>query len=67
MTWADFYLVCFVAGFFLSVMMFLGGWPAFPHFHIHHARLARSRLLDMALQGGAHGAGMARHGFRLSI
>lgn len=25
MTWADFYLVCFVVGFFLSVVMFLAG------------------------------------------
>ena len=25
MTWADFYLVCFIAGFFLSVIVFLAG------------------------------------------
>ena len=25
MTWADFYLVCFVVGFFLSLLMLLGG------------------------------------------
>ena len=37
MTWADFYLVCFFVGFFLSVLMFLAGGPHFrlPHFHIH--------------------------------
>jgi membrane protein implicated in regulation of membrane protease activity len=36
MTWADFYLVCFIAGFFLSVIMFLAGGLHFhmPHFHI---------------------------------
>ena len=36
MTWADFYLVCFVVGFFLSVIMFLmGGLHLnFPHFHL---------------------------------
>jgi len=36
MTWADFYLVCFVVGFFLSVVMFLAGGLHFhmPHFHI---------------------------------
>jgi len=38
MTWADFYLVCFVVGFFLSALLFLaGGGLHFhtPHFHIH--------------------------------
>jgi len=36
MTWADFYLVCFVVGFFLSVAMFLAGGLRlhFPHFHV---------------------------------
>ena len=34
MTWADFYLVCFVAGFFLSVLMFLAGGARL-HLHIH--------------------------------
>src|SRR5436190_18074866 len=37
MTWADFYLVCFVVGFFLSLMMFLAGGLNlnFPHFLVH--------------------------------
>ena len=37
MTWADFYLVCFVVGFFLSALMFLGGGLHlhFPHVHFH--------------------------------
>ncbi len=37
MTWADFYLVCFVVGFFLSLMMFLAGGVHLhiPHFHGH--------------------------------
>jgi membrane protein implicated in regulation of membrane protease activity len=37
MTWADFYLVCFVVGFFLSLLMFLGGGLHLhvPHFHFH--------------------------------
>jgi membrane protein implicated in regulation of membrane protease activity len=37
MTWADFYLVCFVVGFFLSLLMFLAGGLHihFPHFHVH--------------------------------
>lgn len=46
MTWADFYLVCFVVGFFLSFVLFLAGGLHFhiPHFHIH-----------------AHGAGGSGH------
>jgi membrane protein implicated in regulation of membrane protease activity len=37
MSWADFYLVCFVVGFFLSVVIFLTGGLRlhFPHFHAH--------------------------------
>jgi len=37
MTWADFYLVCFVVGFFLSLLMFLagGGRLHLPHSHVH--------------------------------
>lgn len=35
MTWADFYFVCFVVGFFLSVVMFVAGGMRFPHVHIH--------------------------------
>ena len=35
MTWADFYLVCFVVGLFLSVVMFLAGGAHFPHVHVH--------------------------------
>lgn len=34
MTWADFYLVCFVVGFFLSLLMFLAGGARL-HLHIH--------------------------------
>src|SRR6058998_1206435 len=37
MTLADFYLVCFVVGFFLSLLMFLAGGMHLhiPHFHAH--------------------------------
>ena len=37
MSWADFYLVCFVVGFFLSLLMFLAGGMHLhiPHFHGH--------------------------------
>ncbi len=34
MTWADFYLVCFVVGLFLSVVMFLAGGLHLPHVHV---------------------------------
>ncbi len=47
MSWADFYLVCFVVGFFLSLVMFLGGGmhlhvPAFP-FSLAGGALPRRR------------------------
>lgn len=35
MTWDDFYLVCFVVGFFLSIVMCLAGGFRVPHMHIH--------------------------------
>ena len=34
MTWADFYLVCFVVGLFLTVVMFFAGAAHLPHLHI---------------------------------
>ena len=46
MTWADFYLICFVVGFTLSLLSFVGGglrWhlhlPHFPHAHSGGSRL----------------------------
>jgi membrane protein implicated in regulation of membrane protease activity len=35
MTWAMFYLVCFLVGVTLSVLSFLGGSFHLPHFHVH--------------------------------
>jgi len=35
MTWAMFYLVCFLIGVTLSVLSFLGGSFHLPHFHVH--------------------------------
>jgi membrane protein implicated in regulation of membrane protease activity len=35
MTWSDFYLTCFVAGFILSLISFLGGAFHLPHVHVH--------------------------------
>jgi membrane protein implicated in regulation of membrane protease activity len=37
MTWSDFYLTCFVAGFVLSLVSFLGGSFHLPH--VHHIHL----------------------------
>ena len=53
MTWADFYLVCFVVGFFLSALMFLGGGLHlhFPHVHFH-------------AHGHIHGHAASAHGGR---
>lgn len=50
MTWADFYLVCFVVGFFLSVVIFLVGGAQLhlPHFHVNLP--------------GIHGHGGVAHG-----
>jgi membrane protein implicated in regulation of membrane protease activity len=62
MTWADFYLVCFVVGFFLSVLMFLGGGLHLhiPHFHFHtpatHIHLAGHAPSPNGASGGAHGS-----------
>lgn len=57
MTWSDFYLVCFVVGFFLSLLMFLagGGRLHLPHLHLHLP--------------GLHGHGAAPHvgGMRASL
>jgi membrane protein implicated in regulation of membrane protease activity len=38
MMWSDFFLICFVAGFVLSLVSFLGGSFHLPHVHphIHH-------------------------------
>ncbi len=61
MTWADFYLVCFVVGFFLSLVMFLGGGMHLhvPHFHFHTPAVH--------FHGGAHaGHGAGSHGTQIS-
>ncbi|HZM09020.1 MAG TPA: hypothetical protein VFC15_02290 [Candidatus Limnocylindrales bacterium] len=48
MTWAMFYLVCFLVGVTLSVLSFFGGSFHLPHFHLHvpHVHVPH---------GGAHG------------
>ena len=58
MTWADFYLVCFVVGFVLSVLLFLAGGAHLhlPHFHLHlggaHLHGAHSGGMKAGLRGG---------------
>jgi len=61
MTWADFYLVCFVVGFFLSLVMFLAGGSHLhvhiPHFHFHtpvaHVHVAHA---GPGMKAGGHSA-----------
>src|SRR5258707_567456 len=36
MTWSDFYLVCFLVGFCLSLISFLAGSFHMPHLHVPH-------------------------------
>ena len=61
MTWADFYLVCFVVGFFLSVVIFLTGGLRlnFPHLHFHVPGHAHAGHV-------AHGHAPAHHGGQIS-
>ncbi|MBV9342849.1 MAG: hypothetical protein JO159_18445 [Acidobacteria bacterium] len=49
MTWADFYLVCFVVGFFLSLVIFLGGGF---HLHLPHVHLQVPSLHTRPGHGG---------------
>ncbi len=51
MTWAMFYLVCFVVGVTLSVLSFLGGSFHMPHVHVHVPHGGPH------IPGGAHGGG----------
>jgi membrane protein implicated in regulation of membrane protease activity len=52
MTWSDFYLLCFIVGFLLSVLSFLGGAA-----HIH-----LPTRLHLPFHGGHHAGGMAGRG-----
>jgi membrane protein implicated in regulation of membrane protease activity len=48
MTWGDFYLVCFVVGFLLSIVIFLTGRA---HFHVPHAHI---HLPGLHVHASAH-------------
>ena len=61
MTWADFYLVCFVVGFALSVLAFLGVHLHLPfHFHAHGP--AGHGMAHGGAQGAGHGHGTSQAG-----
>lgn len=67
MTWADFYLVCFVVGFFLSVLMFVAGGVRFPHVHIHLPGFHGHGIDAFHGHGAAgHGAGHSTSGGDIS-
>lgn len=59
MTWAMFYLTCFLLGVTLSVLSFLSGTFHLPHFHLHvpHVHMGTHA-------GGAHAGG---HGDGISV
>jgi membrane protein implicated in regulation of membrane protease activity len=51
MTWADFYLICFVVGFTLSLLSFVGGGLRW-HLHLPHFPHAHSGGSHLHLGGG---------------
>jgi len=57
MTWADFYLACFVVGFALSLLAFLGVHVHLP-FHLHGSHAAGHGLAH----GAGHGTGHSHTG-----
>src|SRR6266536_6557966 len=62
MTWADFYLVCFVVGFFLSLLMFLAGGM---HLHIPHVQ-RHAMAVHVLAPGHAHAGAHGGHGGQVS-
>jgi hypothetical protein len=66
MSWADFYLVCFLVGFALSLASFLlGSFHLLPHLHFHgdmHADIGHApHAGGHAGAGGGHAAGAHGH------
>jgi len=62
MTWAMFYLVCFLIGVTLSVLSFLGGSLHLPHVHFHlpHAHVPMPHG-GAHVPGGVHAGGAGAH------
>ncbi|HUO03926.1 MAG TPA: hypothetical protein VMU16_01890 [Candidatus Binataceae bacterium] len=58
MTWAAFYLTCFIVGTALSVLSFLGGHFHFPHVHLHvpHGHVPVPHGIVASHGGAGHGA-----------
>jgi membrane protein implicated in regulation of membrane protease activity len=56
MTWATFYLVCFVVGVAFSVLSFVGGSLRLPHFHLHLPHGAVPHAPIPHAGGGVHAA-----------
>src|SRR5919197_5292954 len=56
MTWADFYLICFIVGFVLSLVSVLGGFFHMPglHHHAHHGHLQLGHAHGHVHVHGAH-------------
>jgi membrane protein implicated in regulation of membrane protease activity len=55
MTWADFYLLCFVLGFILSFLALFGTMHVdIPHFHFHLGGAHHGHIGHAAGHGGAH-------------
>jgi membrane protein implicated in regulation of membrane protease activity len=59
MTWAMFYLICFLIGVTLSVLSFLGGSFHLPHVHVHMPHGGPHIPSGIHAAGGAHVAGGA--------
>ena len=66
MTWAMFYLTCFLVGVTLSVLSFVGGSFHLPHFHLHlpHGHIGH---IGGVHGGGAHAGGGAARGSDISF
>lgn len=60
MTWAMFYLTCFLLGVTLSVLSFLSGSFHLPHFHLHVPHVHVGHV--GGVQGAGTHAGIARSG-----
>jgi membrane protein implicated in regulation of membrane protease activity len=61
MTWAMFYLTCFLVGVTLSVLSFLSGSFHLPHFHLHlpHVHIGNPGGAHAGGHAGAHGDGVS--------
>jgi membrane protein implicated in regulation of membrane protease activity len=54
-TWTDFYLICFLAGFAFSLITFLAGSLHVPHVHLPHLHFDLHHGFHFGGHGHAHG------------